>query len=140
MSFSYGHLIYASVATQDYSEGELDKILESAVRNNARLEVTGLLLYSNRRFLQVLEGNPNVLNELINRIKVDPRHEKVNILVRAPIKEREFPQWHMGFRRLTDSDVIAHPNYAPFFEKGFNAEQLTAQPGLALRMMKALAF
>ena len=59
MSFSYAHLIYASVATHDYAENELDTILETAVRNNARLEVTGLLLYSNRRFLQVLEGKGN---------------------------------------------------------------------------------
>jgi len=49
-------IIYVSVRNANCSDEEIQKILESSNRNNGKLDITGVLLYSRNKFLQVLEG------------------------------------------------------------------------------------
>ena len=132
-------LIYTSTATRDFSDEELADILTSAVRNNHLHDVTGLLLFTKGTFMQVIEGEPEVIDALIKTIKADPRHRDIEEHVRTPIREREFSQWHMGYRAISKNDATTLPNYAPFFEDGFDAAQLGARPGICLEIMKAMA-
>jgi hypothetical protein len=132
-------VIYTSAAVHDLDDAELARILDVSVRNNARLGITGLLLYSARTFIQVLEGEQAVLDALLARIRTDPRHRNVDVLVRNEIREREFSQWHMGFRRLGRVDADALPQYAAFFENGFVAGDIGSQPGMGLEILRALA-
>jgi len=37
-------------------DSEIDKILDSAKRNNPGLDITGVLLYTEKKFIQYLEG------------------------------------------------------------------------------------
>jgi hypothetical protein len=132
-------LIYTSTATSELSEADLGRILEAAVRNNLALDVTGLLLYSKGTFMQVLEGEDGAVGELLERIGADPRHRDIQVHVRTPVRRREFSQWHMGFRSVRDGDAASLPNYAPFFEDGFDSAMLSAEPGECLALMTALA-
>ncbi len=132
-------LIYTSTAARDFSDDELAHVLAVAVRNNQKNNVTGLLLYAKGTFLQVIEGESDVIDKLLATIKLDPRHRDINELVRTPIREREFSHWHMGYRALSKSDALALPNFAPFFEEGFDSAVLVAKPGMCLEIMHALA-
>lgn len=67
-------LIYISAATGALSDQELDSILASSVRHNAENGVTGLLIYAEGNFMQVLEGDPRALDETYTRIARDSRH------------------------------------------------------------------
>lgn len=67
-------LLYVSSTKRDLSEVALKPILATARNNNAVLDVTGLLLYIDGGFLQVLEGQRDVLHELYETIARDPRH------------------------------------------------------------------
>ena len=61
-------LIYFSTAQLGLSVQELEKILVSAVANNQRKGVTGLLLFNGLNFLQILEGAPAEVDDLYDKI------------------------------------------------------------------------
>ena len=93
-------LIYASAAQTLFDPLQLGAILEVARRNNARLKVTGMLLYHEGSFFQVLEGEAETLRTLYARIKQDPRHRSLVELSRRDIERPSFGAWSMGFVSL----------------------------------------
>ncbi|AUZ89011.1 hypothetical protein CVO76_16195, partial [Arthrobacter agilis] len=46
-------IVYSSTATRPLNDADLSALLAISRRNNARAEVTGMLLYRGGRFLQV---------------------------------------------------------------------------------------
>jgi hypothetical protein len=52
-------------------------------------------------FVQVIEGEEDVIHSLYGRIKEDCRHHRVNRLYLKKIEARSFSQWRMGFRNLS---------------------------------------
>jgi len=130
------HLIYLSTAVKEFNPDILDKIMNSAVQHNTPNAVTGMLLYSQGTFLQVLEGEADAVDETYARVEKDPRHRGIIVLVDEPIATRSFDQWSMGFKRIGPEDVDANPAYAPLIQGGFDAERIGAQPGIALELLK----
>jgi hypothetical protein len=98
-------LVYVSARNSKCSNAEIEKILDSCKRNNPNFEITGVLLYSDKKFIQYLEGESKEILGLYDKIKLDPRHERVMMVSYGPIKEKIFPSWHMGTRQLTEEDV-----------------------------------
>lgn len=94
------HLIYMSSAVRPFSVEELDALLAVARRNNTALGLTGMLVYKDSNFLQVLEGEQAAVEELYGKITKDPRHTGCTIFIQEPIVAREFADWSMGFRDL----------------------------------------
>jgi hypothetical protein len=90
-------IFYSSHARDDLVDGDLDVILESARRNNERLGITGVLILSDGVFFQAIEGEAEVLDELLERILADPRHEDAKVFRREPIGERNFGEWKMAY-------------------------------------------
>lgn len=80
-----------------FTESELASLLLRARTNNARLGVSGLLLHQEGSFLQVLEGEANMLNSLFHTISLDKRHNRVVKLLEREVDERHFAEWKMGF-------------------------------------------
>jgi len=101
-------LIYISTSRAPVrpSDDEVQHILTVSRRNNARDELSGLLVVGGRRFLQVLEGPSEPLDRAFSRILADGRHFAVVELARHAIEQRSFPEWNMGFevngQRLTE--------------------------------------
>lgn len=129
-------LIYVSTASELLPDRSLDEILESSVRHNIVQDVTGMLLYSEGSFMQVLEGEESAVEETYSRICNDHRNFDLIVLSREAITKREFSQWSMGYRRLTNEDVHKNPAFAPFFNHGFNATQLGIHPGMSMSLLK----
>lgn len=94
---SLAHIIYCSAASADFDEGHIPLILEQARSGNAIRNVTGMLLYVQRSFFQVLEGDETVINGVYEKIRLDPRHYRVTRIIAEPIVKRSFGQWTMGF-------------------------------------------
>ena len=90
-------LIYISNITQNLNENELITLLQKARIKNEALNITGLLIYSEGMFLQVLEGPMNNVDALFHRIEQDPRHNNIIILVDKAESKKTFPDWSMGF-------------------------------------------
>lgn len=88
-------LVYSSRANPLQAEAVFD-LLQHARENNNELGITGLLLYGQEIFLQVLEGERGTVNALYRAIVQDERHRDVTILDARPITNREFSAWDMG--------------------------------------------
>lgn len=132
-------VVYTSKARSDVSDAQIVDIHSIAINNNAQRGITGMLLYTKGTFLQVIEGEGDTIDRLMEKIKSDTRHYDVEVLVRNSIKHREFKNWSMGYRRLEEADAKALLSFAPFFEDGFDAKKFCKQPGISLDILKALA-
>lgn len=99
------HLAYVSARKKNCTEEEIEKILAACKVNNAPLDITGVLLYSDTKFIQYVEGESASLMTLYDKIKKDTRHEKAVMISYNPIQSRIFPSWQMGSRKIANDDV-----------------------------------
>ena len=90
-------LMYASTALAAFTPRDLAELLAKARANNEACDISGLLVYFQGRFLQVLEGAKDKVELLYQSINRDRRHTKCRLLLRSEIEEREFGEWSMGF-------------------------------------------
>ena len=111
--------LYISTAPKLTRE-DVDRILESASRNNAASEITGMLLYNGRNFLQLLEGDEAELIALMVRIMHDPRHTGVSMLRHAKVPERAFPEWSMRRIMLADDIAVRRKELEELLPKGLD--------------------
>lgn len=100
-------LIYTSRARPDLSSAEINDILSIARRKNAKDSVTGMLIFAEGHFLQVLEGEADKVDACFERVRRDPRHDTVQVLSRAPAQSRAFSKWLMGYDNPHDLGLLA---------------------------------
>lgn len=129
-------LVYVSNRKTSCTQEEIDKILESCKRNNPSLNVTGVLLYSDTKFIQLVEGEANVITGLYDKIKADPRHTNTVMISYNPIREKSFPSWHMGTRKIGKKEVEYGTEITPedkaIFSKILDGEEENGQRVLNL--------
>jgi hypothetical protein len=89
-------LLYASRTPKEIDNSVLESILSQSKAYNPGAGVTGILCYSGKIFMQVLEGNRREVTKLYNQIAADSRHADVEILLFEDIVERRFSNWTMG--------------------------------------------
>ena len=103
------YLIYVSSATHEMNKEELAEILDTARKKNAHISITGMLLYKDGNFMQMLEGEKESVLKLFEKIKKDPRHKDVTTVIEREAPRRTFPDWTMGFRNM--QQIKGNPNY-----------------------------
>jgi hypothetical protein len=94
------YLIYLSAGTNWFSQTELEELLRISVENNRRNNVTGLLLYAEGNFIQMLEGEEETVKQTYRKISQDLRHKGVTPIADGPMDARIFPDWAMGFKTI----------------------------------------
>jgi hypothetical protein len=92
-------LTYISNAAPTTKAADIQGIVEKARIKNTKNNVTGLMLFRARMFLQLLEGEKKDVLAIFQKIAADPRHQDVEIIFEAEIKDASklFPSWQMGF-------------------------------------------
>jgi len=110
-------LVYTSIANQKMSDDNLKELLKKSRLKNERKNVTGMLLYLDPFFIQILEGEEAIVNESFNIIKQDSRHHKVKIIYKKPIEQRSFPNWTMGFNKISDENLEAAEGFSDFLQR-----------------------
>ena len=93
---------YASSSTYLLSQRDLDLLLEESRSNNQKSGVTGILLYHDGNFMQILEGPKDKVEETFQRIGHDPRHKGVIRLLSRTFSKRSFSSWTMGYVRCSN--------------------------------------
>ncbi|WP_413558503.1 BLUF domain-containing protein [Bdellovibrio sp. HCB209] len=99
------HLVYVSVASDSISYTDIRNILNSSRKNNARDNITGVLILREGYFLQVLEGDEDKIRALVNTIREDSRNHTLNVLIQEKSEKRLFGDWTMAF---LDGDIEAN--------------------------------
>lgn len=131
------HLVYASVATQPFSDDQLIQLLRRSREANERAGLTGMLLYSEGSFFQVLEGESAAVDALARRIDTDARHRNMIVIIREPIPRRAFEDWSMGFATVSADELSRIVGRNDFFEQRSCLAELTA--GRAQKLLAAFA-
>lgn len=93
----YMQLAYASSAATTVDDAELAEILRISRKYNPKVGITGVLLFHNRSFLQILEGPKEMVEALFELINEDERHDAVVLLMKRMVDARDFGKWSMGF-------------------------------------------
>jgi hypothetical protein len=96
-------LTYTSLARLDLEAGDLEAIQRTAREVNALEGITGLLIFNGTHFLQIIEGSPEAIDDLVERLRRDPRHNGFEIRDERTIDERSFPDWSMELVRVSAS-------------------------------------
>lgn len=117
-------LSYISCATEPMSAEQLLALLQQCLTKNPLNGVTGMLLYGNLTFLQALEGEEQVIDGLFEKILKDPRHTNVQFLHRRSIECRQYSDWSMGFKRVSDKELEQVAGLRDFGERNFNFQYL----------------
>lgn len=90
-------LIYASSATSLMRPQDEWNILETARAKNPEIGVSGLLAFDAQYFCQYIEGPRDQVSLLFNKICLDRRHDRIELISVEEESERLFPQWAMAF-------------------------------------------
>lgn len=122
------YLVYASSATHEFSDDELKELLVKAREKNTRLGVTGMLLYKGGNFFQVLEGEAQTVKALYATIAKDLRHFDPIVVDEGDTERRQFAEWAMGFRNLTDPELAKLPGYSHFMNRALDAATFREDP------------
>jgi hypothetical protein len=94
-------LTYTSRARLDLSDGELNDIHQTARHLNALDGITGLLLFDGSRFLQIIEGSEEAIDNLAERLRMDRRHSAFEVRDERFVDRRSFADWSMELLRVS---------------------------------------
>ncbi|MFN5290363.1 MAG: BLUF domain-containing protein [Planctomycetia bacterium] len=130
------YLLYTSVATNPMAKDSLRELLIKAVDYNSSKGITGMLLYKDGNFMQVLEGEETAIRTLFEKISKDSRHRDILVLKEGKLQEHMFSNWSMGFRDLNSPDMQNLPGYTQFMNLGFNSSEAYNNPNICLKMLK----
>jgi hypothetical protein len=126
---------YISFAIQPFNARELLDLLTVAREHNGKVAVTGMLLYKEGSFMQVLEGRGPTVNLLLTRIERDPRHREIKLILREPIEERVFPDWSMGFQDLGSAEARSTPGFSEFLNTPLTSESFAGDAGRVRKLL-----
>ena len=90
-------MMYSSQATDPMTAESLEKILADARIGNAKKDITGALVYVDGVFFQILEGEKDLVSNLVENISKDARHQSVKVFYESEIDARAFSDWSMGY-------------------------------------------
>jgi hypothetical protein len=87
-------IFYCSVLTQDLPPATVGAIVTQARARNAQHQITGLLVFDGMRFCQHLEGPPEAVKTLMQRIDQDSRHTDVRVVYQGALAARRYSGVH----------------------------------------------
>ena len=98
-------IIYSSEAATPMQTDDLQELLDHARHSNATKGITGALVYAEGIFLQILEGEKVLLQDLMAKIRRDVRHEIVSVLREGEVPTAIFSSWKMAYVSATPKQV-----------------------------------
>jgi hypothetical protein len=131
-------LIYMSAATRPFLSHELPSLLTKTRLKNESLGVSGMLVYHEGSFLQVLEGSAQNVDQLYKHIALDDRHTNCELLLRTFVEQRSFGDWSMGFVNTNEFRNPAQlPGYRDFFGTAMPFRENCRELGMAQKLLLA---
>lgn len=109
-------VVYVSEATRRLTKPQVDQIVETSRRNNSKADLTGMLIYHEHRFFQVLEGPLAAVQKCMDRIQLDPRHTGTVIIEQGSAVRRSFPSWRMGYSNPAELDPELRKNVFKIYD------------------------
>ena len=115
-------LSYTSLARLDIDAADLETIHRTARDLNALDGITGLLVFNGTHFLQIIEGGAEAVDDLVERLRRDPRHGGFEIRDERRVDRRSFPEWSMALFRISGSYLEARESISGRLPDGIAPE------------------
>jgi hypothetical protein len=131
------YLVYISTAYRLMNQDELLDILVVSRKNNQKNKLTGMLLYGEGTFIQVLEGDESTLEKTYKTIEADGRHKNVIKMAEGVIEKPNFPDWSMGFKTANAQDLVELGGFTD--PKSLDKMWNQNEANMVLGMMKTFA-
>jgi len=129
-------LTYVSSAVNLFTQEDLRALLAKSRLNNDRAGITGLLLYKDGNFMQVLEGDRAAVLATKAKIAADPRHRGVLVLLEEDSAQRHFGNWSMAFRDLETGGTQALPGYSDFLNTSLTDPRFKQDPNASRKLLR----
>lgn len=101
----YTH-VYMSQAAEAYDRVQLDEMCAAFATANAQHGITGMMFFVGDHFVQILEGEREVVWRLLNNIRFDARNQSFRTLYHGRLMRRRYPRWNMRVMRLNDRVML----------------------------------
>jgi len=131
------HIVYVSFSFKDLTEIDLENLLADIRKRNKLQKVTGLLLYNDGTFIQLIEGKTRIIKNLFEKIKNDKRHSDVVLLLDESIKKRAFPDWTMGYYKLNREQSGKIPGYSDFMHSKDSRKLIESTSYEAMKLLNS---
>lgn len=105
--------------------------------NNARDDLSGLLMFDGLRFLQVLEGPEESVERALARIRADKRHFALVTLSDRTVERRSFGGWAMLCRDVGANCDTLEAMLQPFLANADRNTRATFESFAKIREAKA---
>ncbi len=129
-------VVYVSSASHMLADEEILAILRTSRVNNERLGITGMLLYKEGNFMQVLEGPEEHVRQLTQVIRRDARHRGYQQLIAQQTTERQFDGWSMGFKNIQGASEDDKASMSSFLTDSLLDEKFRSEPAAAYRLLR----
>lgn len=102
-------LVYLSRISQDFNPTEdMDAIMQIANKRNRKLGITGILIYRDGIFIQLLEGEKDRVLKVYGYVASDFRHTSIKPILKQENTNRLFEEWTMGYRNLSKASKTSN--------------------------------
>ena len=133
-------LVYKSSATGLLGAEALGKLLREARSYNEKHSITGLLIYCDLKYIQLLEGDADALAVLYDRIRRDHRHSNIRLLYRGRQAHRFFPTWSMAVHNANEVSAAERAYLSNFLTEELEGRAPRGTSDLpAMRLLEAFA-
>ena len=131
-------IVYSSAPAQKLMQSHLHMILRQARLNNKLAKITGVLVFVDGAFLQVLEGEETTIRRIFDKIRIDTRHKDVRVLSDASIDKRSFENWEMAYATPSAKEMANWAGLHNTTTIDKVLEHITKNPNLASGMFSNL--
>jgi hypothetical protein len=94
-----------------------------------------MLLYRYPDFIQILEGEESVVRQVYAKILKDSRHEGGVVVDEGTMPVRQFEDWSMGFKNLTDSDIQSIEGFNQLMNMRLTSQDFKSAPSLCWELL-----
>jgi hypothetical protein len=113
----------------------LSDLLKKSPARNAAAGITGLLLYKDGQFMQVLEGPEAAVKQTFDQISRRPEHHGIMVLIEEHTTERQFTDWSMAFQNLDLPQGQDMPGYNEFLNTPLTEAEFASNPSRCKKLL-----
>ncbi|AXT58236.1 BLUF domain-containing protein [Aquimarina sp. AD1] len=106
---------YVSTASRFLTNSDVNELFEYVKVNNNSLKITGILMYSDGNFFQILEGEKKLIHDLFKKILLDSRHYDIIKIFDHEMTKPSFSKYNSNFSTINKRSE--HSELQQFLEK-----------------------
>ncbi|WP_282031454.1 BLUF domain-containing protein [Winogradskyella eximia] len=106
---SLRQIIYTSQASEQFNKRSLLDLLHTSRGYNTIDNISGVLMHRDGYFLQIIEGEQDVIENLFQRLNNDTRHKNIKMILDRSVESRLFSNWAMGCADFDEPELSMLP-------------------------------